>query len=349
MKNILFYLLIVLGFYSLESYGQKTIYSFEPDFRIFTAYAFFNAGGYDKDYVQMDTIRIEIRKYLDTILKKDYRQNIKDYLSKTKPEFNDIGSYVLNLSNDGNFKWICDSSDTYLKNYYNGLDTFLYNFCQKVQLQKMWTKYKSKFDSINYSFQPYAQGAINDIISFTKIDTDYYMKYSDKIHFMSCPLMSHFTAFTYTTNNIMYIIDGPMNSKPGPGSFYHEALHPPINSMTHDHLDLVNKLSQLFICAQKKINGGYNDIESLFNESFIRTIDKYLSHTYYHSDSITYWKSVEDEYKLGFILTFYFYENIPKYLSSGKKLKDYYSDLILNIDVNKEIDRWNNYWRDKKK
>ena len=208
---------------------------------------------------------------------------------------------------------------------------------------------KKRLDSINYSYQPYAQIAINDIISFTKIDKDYYSKYSGNIHFMINPLMSHWTAFNHEANNVLYLVQGPVQGEAGPGAFYHEALHPPIGAIIDKHKDLLVNFEKLNDCAQEKLKGNYANIIALLNESFVRTIEKYLFGQYYKMDSSEIRKIVEDEYKLGFIFSLYIYENIPEYLESKMSLEEYYPILMSNLDIEKEIDRWRNYPKDEKK
>src|SRR5512133_3407488 len=185
-------LIILLGLIVLKGNAQnKQIYNFEPDIRIFIAYAFLNAGGFDHDWLKMDTMRVEIREFVDSVLQDNFKQKIKDYIKRTKLGWYECGAYALNLDNAPSFKWICDTCNLDLKNNYIGLDTLYRQFYEKAKIKELWSKYKKTIDSINYSYQPYAQRAINDIVSFTKIDKDYYSKYSENIHFLVCPLMSH--------------------------------------------------------------------------------------------------------------------------------------------------------------
>ncbi|MBN1415755.1 MAG: hypothetical protein JW973_11695 [Bacteroidales bacterium] len=344
-------IILLIGLIANKNMAQnnKQIYCFEPDIRIFTAYAFLNAGGFDHDWLKMDTVRVETRIFIDSILHDDFKQKITDYIKRTKLSWYECGAYVLNLDKAPTFNWICDTCNPDLKNDFIGLDTLYRQFYKKANIQILWNKYKKEIDSINYSYQPYAQRAIDDIISFTRIVKDYYLEYSSNIHFMVCPLMSHFTAFNHRVNNTLYLVQGPSQGQPGPGAFYHEALHPPIGSIIDKHKDLLINLGKLNDCAQEKLKGNYPDIISLLNESFVRTIDKYLVGQYYQYDSAKTFKMIADEYKLGFIFCLYIYENIPEYLNSGKSLEEYYPILMSNLDIKKEINRWRNCPKDDKK
>jgi hypothetical protein len=343
-------LIFVIGLIVLKGNAQdRLIYNFEPDIKIFTAYAFLNACGFDHDWLKMDTIRVETRKFVDSVLQDEVKQKIRDYTKRTNLDWYDCGAYALNLDDILTFNWICDTCNLDLKNKYIGLDTLYSQFYEKAKIKILWDKYKRAIDSINYSFEPYAQRAIDDIVSFTKIDKDYYSKYSGNIHFLVCPLMSHWTAFNHRVDNTLYIVNGPEQGEPGPGAFYHEALHPPISPIIDKYKALTISFDKLNDCAQEKLKGQYPDIIALLNESFVRTIDKYLVGQYYKYDSSKTRKMIENEYKLGFIFCLYIYENIPKYLDSKRSLEEYYPILMANLDINKEIERWRNFPKNDKK
>lgn len=340
-----FITILVIIYWELSAIGQseKQLFTFEPDLRIFTAYAFYNASGYDHDWLKMDSIRIETRKYIDSILQDSYKVQIQNYSSKTNLNWGECGFYALYLENAPSLKWSTVANNTDLKNKYPGLDTLLSDFYYKANIKYLWDKYKKFFSNTNYSYKPYAQKALNDIVMFTKIKSDFYSNYSSYIHFMICPLMSHWTAFNYTINDTLYLVQGPNNGELGPYVFYHEALHPPIGQIIENHKELNVKWDKLNARAQEKLKGNYNDIIALLNECFVRTIDKYLSGQYAGLDEEKIKIRVEDEYKLGFIFCPYIYENIPQFLNSKKSLDEYYPLMMSNLNVDKEIERWDNY------
>ena len=51
-----------------------------------------------------------------------------------------------------------------------------------------------------------------------------------------------------------------------------------------------------------------------------------------------------DEYRLGHILSFYLLENLPEYEAGNMTMKEYYPQLVSNMDIQNEKFRWQNYW-----
>lgn len=347
LKRIIF---IAIIFSSILAKGQngKQLFTFEPDLRIFTVYAFYNAAGYNHDWLEMHPIRIDTRKYIDSVLDDSFKEKIRDFSNKIDLDWGTCAFYALNLSNAPSFNWSDDTSNLDLKNRCADFDDLLREFFKSANIQVLWDRYKKSLDSINYSYEPYAQKALNDIINFTKMNERFYANHSGNIHFMICPLMSHWTACNYTINNTLYLIQGPADGEPGPYAFYHEALHPPVGPIIEKYKALANNCQKLNDCAQEKLNGQYNDIIALLNECFVRTIDKYLSGQYIGLSEEKVRIMVENEYKLGFIFCPFIYENIPQYSNSKKSLSEYYPILMANLNVDKEVERWRNLHKNNK-
>ena len=345
MKKFLPLLTISLCILSCSSSKKQNLFSFDPDERVFTAFAFLNESGFDHDWLKMDTIRVVVRKYVDSTLNEDFKQEIRDFTSRSNLGWYECGAYALNLDGAPTFKWICDTCNNDLRNDFIGLEQLYQKFYDKANIKTIWKRYKSTLDSIQNSYKPYSEKALSDITSFLKLNAGYYSKYTGKIHLIICPLMSHWTAFNHTVGKTLYLVHGPTNGPAGPDIFYHEALHIPVGPITEKFKIYENKLDTLFKLSQEQLKGNYNSIGAVLNESFVRTIDKYLTGKFYKQDEDKIRQSIENEYKLGYIFCMYIYENIPDYLNSNKTFEEYYPILLAHLDSNKEIERWKNFQR----
>jgi len=320
---------------------------FEPDIRLFTAYAFMNAAGFSHDWNDtMHPMRIEIREYFDSILTTEYKTRINTYYKKLGGgDFYGYGAYALNSDFPPDFGLLCDTCrDRYLDKFV-GFDTLLQEFYSKAQIEKLWNKYRTKLKAINLQYKPYAEIALKQITDYCRVDTNFYHDIATgHFYYQQIPLMSYFTAFFHETGNDYWIISGPSSGKPGPGAFYHESLHRIINPIVESNSEMNKKIQELIPLTQEQLKGDYNSDTAILCESFVRTIDKILSSRYWNFSDEDLYKMIEDEYKLGHILCFYLLENLPKYENSNKTLSEFYPELLLNINVEIEKKRWIDYW-----
>jgi hypothetical protein len=349
MKKLFSYLSLCFFLISCSKSNNQNPFSFDSDVRVFTAFAFLNQSGFDHDWLKMDTMRIVVRKYVDSILLDDFKNEIQEFTKRTNLGWYECAAYALNLDGAPSFKWYCDTCNTDLKNKFKGLDVLYRKFYINANIKLIWDQNKRTLDSINYAYKPYSETALLDITSFLRIDNNYYSHSTDKIHFLICPLMSHWTAFNHTVGKTLYLVHGPSSGPAGPDIFYHEALHIPIGKILQKYTSDEYKLDTLYKLSQEQLKGNYNSLEAVINESFVRAIDKYLTGISYKQDEENVRDNIENEYKLGFIFCPFIFENIPNYIKSNKTFEEYYPILMANLDVNKEIARWEDFQISSKK
>lgn len=236
---------------------------------------------------------------------------------------------------------------TDMRKGFQDLPEILTSFYERAGIAELWQIYGQQVQAMNNVYQPFASNAVRDIISYCRVDTLTTPLKSGRIHFTICPQLSHWTAFTESLGDDIYIIHGPPDATPGPDVFYHEALHHIINPLTDKHVAEIQRFEPLLKLAQEQLKGNYPEIKSVVNESFVRTIDKILSTRYYQHDDKTMMAHIINEYQLGFILCQFLAENLPYYESSGLSLQDYYPVLLQQVDVEREVQRWQSFWSNK--
>jgi len=331
-----------------QSRSEDEFFVFEPDIRLFTSYAFMNAAGYDHDWnPAMHPIRIEIRDYLDSILTDNYKNEIRQYYEKFGGgDFYGYGVYAINSKNPPEFGLICDTCKNEEMTRFEEYDSLLQDFYEKAEIPVLWERYYERLYEINQQYKPFAEIAIKQITGYCRVDSGYFRnKVNGKFHYQQIPLMSHFTAFFHETGNDYWVISGPSTGEPDPSAFYHEPLHKLINPIVEDNPEINMKLADLADLAQERLLGDYSGVTAILCESFVRTIDRILYARYNGLSENELREVVEDEYRLGHILSFYLLENLPDYEAGNKTLQEYYPELISNIDVEYEIMRWKFYWK----
>jgi len=353
MKLIrLLYTLIFIAI-SCESnnhYSAK-FFIFDPDERIFTAFAFMNAAGFDGEWRDegMNPIRIEIREYVKSKLDSTLLHKIRDFhFGRYNGSWCGYADYALLTAGPPNFEISYDSTtteDVYeTLDKHKGLSILLSEFYKTARIKELWKKYRPILNEENHKYKYYSEKALNDIIEYCRLKENVFSKNVRSIHFMICSQMSYYTAQQNIVNGDMYIIHGPSEGEPSPAFFYHEALHEIINPLTEKNILDVNMYKDLLQISNERRNVGYDNWESIVNESFVRTIDKILQGKLYNYSDDKILQTIKDEYKLGFILCLHIYENLFDYEKSNQSIEEYYPTIISGIDIEKEKNRWHNFW-----
>jgi hypothetical protein len=284
-----------------------------------------------------------VRKDLEGRLDSVFEKSIRDFnFSHYRGSWTGYGPYALITSGPPDFQVSFDSatSDEDCKNIqkaYVGFSPLLAEFYKKANVAELWIKYRPLIQAQNDLRKPFAQRALDDIISYCRLKKDFFSKNTNRIHFQFAPLLSYFTAETDKVNGDIYIIAGPQEGKPDESEFYHEALHHVINPLV-DALDsnTTNSFADLFKLADSTSQVGYGQ----FYEGFVRTLDKVISgKRFAESDSMVA-ANVTREYKLGFILSLSIYAQLKQYETSRTTFAEYFSQIVANIDVVRERQRW---------
>lgn len=345
-------LLIIIAIHS-KSYCQTTsnLFIFDADERVFTAFAFMNAAGFDGEWRDegMNPVRIEIREHVKSKLDSTFLKKMKNFhYSRYNGSWCGYADYALLTNGPPDFEISYDSTTT--ENVketvaeQKNLSVLLSQFYQSANIKDLWKKYESILNKENNKYRQHSEKALDDITNFCRINKVVFLENIRNIHFMICPQMSYYTAQQNTVNGDLYIIHGPSEGEPSPAYFYHEALHEIINPLTEKHIEKINTYEELLQISNERRKVGYKDWNSIVNESFVRTIDKILQGKLYKYDDDKILKTIIDEYKLGFVLCLHIYESLNSYVNSNQSIEAYLPEIIAGIDIEKEKNRWNNFW-----
>lgn len=331
-------------------YPQKKLFEFKFDERLFISFAFLNAAGFNGEWNKdgMDPVRIEVRKYINEKADPEFLNELKEYTTQENiRDWTNYSAFALINNGPPDFNLSFDPKTSQIDSLtvakYSGLKKYMREFYSRLNLNELWHKLKSLIEKENYAFEPYAQKAIDRITSYLKIDKNFFFRNGSKIYFQRVPLMSYYTAETLVVNGDIYIISGPMGGEPSESEFFHEALHHPIGEITRKYSDEIMKYSS--INSLNKGELGYNSWESCFEESMVRAIDKILFGKCFGSSEKEVLVSIYNEYKIGFILTPFFYEEMKKFESSGKTFEDFFPGILKNLDFNREKNRLEEFKR----
>lgn len=345
MKIISLFFLTFVFTLSLQGQINDSLFDFNADIRLFTTYAFMNAAGNDGEWRKagMHPIRVAVRKDLEGRLDSVFEKHIRDFNSSHGGgSWTGYGPFALITSGPPEFQVSYDSatSDEDCRNiqkFYADFSPLLAEFYKKANVAALWDKYRPLIQAQNDLRKPFAQQALDDIVSYSRLNKDFFLRNANRIHFQWAPLLSYFTAQTARVNGDIYIIAGPQEGKPDEADFYHESLHHVVNPLV-DALDsnTTNRFVDLFRLADSTSQVGYGQ----FYEGFVRTLDKVIcGRRVTESDSMVD-ANVTREYKLGFILCLPIYDQLKQYEASRITFAEYFPKIVANINVVRERERW---------
>ena len=349
-RSTLLVLLSVLLLLSCNKQAPKTgiDFTFTADERLFTAHAFMNAAGFDLEYREegMHPIRIEIRNKLNERLSSSYIDSIRTYYFSHIRSLGDYGTYAFALTPAPEFNLVFDSASSSPWaakdiNALTDLNEQLKEFYYKADIPGLWSEYQPALQEHHDKFKPYANLAFNDLKQYLGIKELPSDMTKGQIITAYSPLMSYFNAFTVIVNNDVYIVNGPQPNEPSPSSYYHEAAHHFVDRVVRKNAESLQRIQPLIQFAEENVKGtAYSVVE----ESLVRALQILLDAQLFSPSAEQISKTVNNEYRLGFILCPYFVETLPEFSASGRAFEEYFPDLIAGIDIEYETNRWNTFW-----
>ena len=139
----------------------------------------------------------------------------------------------------------------------------------------------------------------------------------------------------------MYSLQGP---QPHPGYNPHEFVHSITNPFSYDpkYRDQRQRAQAVLEAARRipEVASDAENLERYFDENLVRAISlKYLD-TGDSARAERLRSHMLEEYRSGYILERFFYEQLSDYEKSGESLKLYYPQMLAHLDAARELERW---------
>lgn len=170
---------------------------FEPDVRIFTGEAFFNAAGFDHDHRKegMLPIRKELRGKVSDRLPDDLRQRMRSfYGTHGGGRICAYSIYALATTGPPDFTvdFDAETTDPYLVELteeFTGLSELLGEFYDRAAIVSIWDEYRDRIRAKNERNKPYVYQAFNDIIAYCRLSQDFFNRELQALHYTEDPQM----------------------------------------------------------------------------------------------------------------------------------------------------------------
>lgn len=333
------------------AFGQSVgnLFDFTEDVRVFTAYAMMNAVGSGGEWRKegMDPIRSQLRADLADRLDSSFKAKIRDF-KESNGRILETYEAALLTSGPPDFHWNYNPKSTgEIGETVSKDSTFralLAEFYEKADVAQLWEEYRPLIQAENNKYKAFAHKAMEDVLSYCRLDTNYFYSNSKRIYFEFMPLLPYFTSMTVRVNGDIYLIVGPQEGNPDRSVFYYQFLKRVTIPLVRSDYQDVKPLSGLFDTVKSKIDMKRGNWNRLVAECFAEAMYMRLEMKIYHIDSSQIQASLENEYKYGFILSPTIYRELEKYEESGMNFSEYFPKILKSINYTNEIERWNKFW-----
>ncbi len=353
-ERILLILFLSLITTSASAFGQSAegFFHFSEDVRLFTAYAMMNASGNGTEWrwAGMDPIRVQLRTDLAGRIDTSFQAKIRAF-NRSHGQILETYEAALLTSGPPDFRWDYNPKNTgeiaEIVSADSALPNLLAEFYKKANVAQLWNEYRPLIQAENNEYKPFADKAMDDVLSYCRLDSNYFYSDSRLIHFEYMPLIPYFTSMTAWINGQVYFIVGPQETKPDQSIFYYLLLNRVTFPLVRKDSENVQRLAGLFDAVRSKIDMKDGKWNRLVAESFSEAMDIRLQKRLYDLDDSTVQSSIMTEYRYGFILCPTIYHKLGKYERSGMTFSEYFPKILKSIDYKHEIENWNAFWEKK--
>ena len=318
---------------------------------LYTVMAAIEAGGYGPpaDSAGAHPIAAEVRKAIAS-RKLDSVAQLKDFFQKYPPAGPGVSQYIsfaLSLDNPPDFKFRYPDSELAPDVVrLRGFEQILIQFYKEAKIGDLWRQSQPAFDQvIGFYHGPISQ-ALLEANAYLRNPTSGYLgrQFQIYVDLLGAPGLTQSRSY----KNDYYVVITPSFQPPRDRieqamraqvqEVRHAYLHYLLDPLATKYSENIEKKKSLvdFAMGAPALNDNYkNDFLLLTTESLIKAVETRLA----PGGPAKRQAMVNDALAEGFILTPYFYEQLPAFERDARAMRLYYPDMIDSIDLRKETRR----------
>jgi len=315
---------------------------------IFTLFCLLNAGGYDQENRRqgMHPARLEVREELSRSLPPELARRIHDYYrrhgSATPYEYS-----VVAMSTGGppDFRFGAEWPEVSKEASFAGLaelPLLLRELYASAPVEGIYAKVRSDYVSYNAQYRAAVVAQVAKVMAFCRVSELGSIGGGEVPHAVVVPnlLESYSNAFSFVLGDTFYSIEGPQDKV---GYNPHEFVHSITNPLSYDpgYQALQAPAQPLFDLAKKQPEADdLKNLQNFLDENLVRAISlKYLDDAD-PARSQRLHEAMMREYRMGYTLEPFFYDQLADYRKSGESLAAFYPVMLKHLDVKAELSRW---------
>ena len=325
--------------------------SVSEDKTIFALFAMLNAAGYDEENNKqgMHPVRVRVRERLSIAMPGQLRARLRAfYQAHQLQPINHTYAAVAKLTSgapDFTFtkEWQ-DIANTPPYSQLKDLPELLREFYRSVPIEAAYEDVRGEYLRYINDYRKAISGEVSKAMSYCRVKgVNELAGGGETKNAIIIPnlLESYESATSFVLDAGFYSIDGPQKQ---PGYNPHEFIHSITNPISYNprYRQRQQRAQPLLDAAREipAIRKSFKTIDGFFDECLVRAISlKYLD-AGDAKRAASLHHEMMDEYKSGYILERFFYEQLGEYEKSKKSLREYYSQMLKRLDVGKELSRW---------
>jgi hypothetical protein len=315
---------------------------------VFTLFCLLNLGGYDEENNPdgMHPIRVRVREQLAHKVRPELAKRIRDFY-RQHPGATTYHYSVVAMSTGGppDFKftseWTEVSKDAGFADLAD-LPALLRELYASAPIEEIYAGVRPDYRQYIDQYRAAVLAQVEKVMAYCRVSLLGAVGGGEVHHALVIPnlLESYSRAFSFVLDDTLDSIEGP---QPKIGYNPHEFVHSITNPMSYDprYKALQGPAEPLFELAKKQPDvGDLDSLQNFLDENLVRAISlKYLN----NGDAARGQRLQEAmmrEYRSGYTLEPFFYEQLSEYEKSNQPLGEYYPTFLKHLNVKLELARW---------
>jgi hypothetical protein len=314
---------------------------------IFTVFCLLNLGGYDEENNPdgMHPVRVRVREQLASKVRPELAKRIRDfYRQHTSADPYHYSVVAMSTGGPPDFRFTDEWPDVSKDASFAALadlPVLLRELYTSAPIEEIYAGVRPDYRKYIDQYRAAVVAQVAKVMAYCRTSALSVAGGGETPHAVMIPnlLESFNRAFGFVLSDT-FAIEGPQTKI---GYNPHEFVHAITNPMSYDprYKALQEPAEPLYELAKKQ--PGVGDLDSLQNfldENLVRAISlKYLDNGD-PARSRHLQETMMQEYRSGYTLEAFFYEQLSGYEKSNVPLSEYYPTMLKNLDVKYELARW---------
>jgi hypothetical protein len=315
---------------------------------IFTLFCLLNLGGYDEENNPdgMHPVRVRVREQLAHTVRPELAKRIRDfYRQHSSAQPSDYSVVAMSTGGPPEFRFTAEWPDVSKEASFAALvdlPVLLRELYTSAPIEEIYAGVRPDYRKYIEEYRAVVLEQVVKVMAYCRMSALSAAGGGETSHAVVIPnlLLSFSRAFGFVLDDTFDSIEGPQKTI---GYNPHEFVHGITNSMSYDprYKALQEPAVPLFELAKKQPDvGDVANLQNFLDENLVRAISLKYRDNEDPSRSKRLHEAMMQEYRSGYTLEPFFYEQLGGYEKSNEPLSEYYPTMVRHLDVKNELARW---------